>query len=734
MSSSIAKQINDILEVRKSRVPQLEELLHKCDPAEVPLRNAAASLKELADNFAEKPVLVEVCREYVDHIEKFQEKLATLKKDVFIARQRFLRGTVNIGFAGTKGTGKSFLLQKLSGLTDNEVPSAEGMPVTAVRSVIMNSEENRAHIAFFTSAGFLAERIAPFCNKLGLDMPTTLDAFRSLSLPEHCERDEDDIYRQKLAEYRDNLAAYEGLLGTGERIFDLKDLRQYVSYTIPNMGRLGGKKVYNWLAVESARIKCTFPRSDVGRLQLIDLPGLGELDPSLDKRHTDNFKELLDLCLYIRRPAGTRMDWDQEAQKALDTLSDSCPAGKPSDFIVMVINAGGCKNEMAEIMENETRQKMGSRYKILKADSSDSEGLSSEVLSKALQQLADVLPQNDQALAADLFDRYGQLKKQIKAFVDEAKRILRKEGQDDTLDEVIREKAKKAQEAFAEKSEEVLEELAIKAFEKKEEPQELLDALDEIESSLRSYLENGMDEKTYEDWIKQALRSRAKERNFDGFKTNTFNHMRVHIAKEFSASLNSIYRMYVERYQAQAVATFNDKEVLNGLLPEDKPASALKKLVEYMDQCCNSVENMRRAVSELLDLKIDHDTQFYPRVYEPIRVLKNAVEKHVDLEGSTHEERARSLYTLLADLGTATVSDIRGLLIQEVRSHLYNILYVAFERFDDAIIRSHESDRDWLRFFQSYHLDIVKNGGKASAALVLNKAFKHLDALGESLL
>ena len=76
-------------------------------------------------------------------------------------RVRFSRGTVNIGVSGEARVGKSTTLQKFSGLTDTQIPTGKGLPVTAVRSEIFNSADERAEVTFRDQKRFITEYVHP---------------------------------------------------------------------------------------------------------------------------------------------------------------------------------------------------------------------------------------------------------------------------------------------------------------------------------------------------------------------------------------------------------------------------------------------------------------------------------------------------------------------------------------------------------------------------------------------
>lgn len=727
----IEEQIYEIIKQRKSHLPQIDEVLNRCSVLRSPLEGTKTLIEELFEATANNSMLANACDVCHSSLQQFIKKLSEIEQQTLTVKKRFLRETINIGFGGPKGMGKSFLLQKISGLTDNEVPSAEGLPVTAVRSVIRNSPENKADITFHSEHSFLEQRIYPLCAALGVDHPKSIQDFRSLKLPEHMEPDRADQYCQKLKDYQQHLHEYASLLTGEKKTFRLSDLRQYVSYSVIAEEH-GSRAVpcYRYLAVSAVAISCLFPRTTVQNLLLIDLPGLGELDPSLESIHTEGFKDNLDLCLFLRRPAGTRQDWDREAQAALDTLTQNTPVGRPSDFVLIVLNGGGCRQDMLKIMEEDTRSKLEPRYTILVTSSTDSEGLSRDVLAEALKRLAESLPASDKQLLREISENLSTLTENIIKFCDNAKRTLRQYGQGQDSEEIVRHAAEQAHKRFSDLSLRTLE-FFDNAATRQEDLPDVIDTLNEIQAEMDEYLANGMDQGSLPQWQKMAQEVVAQSAGIGGLQIDQINKLRVQIALRFSQELDEVYETYIHNLQQKVVDALNDAEVLNNMLNKETPKQNLEMFINYLDESTLPTPQIREAVRDILQLKIEHNIQFYPRVYDPIRHLKNVADT-ISVEGNTREEKCSNLYMNLVDMGNRTIFDIRNRIIEETRDNLFNILLVAYEKFDDLIIRNNNVKEEWIRFFKSYFSDIHPMEQKTNKSYLLDQTIKQLETLRTS--
>lgn len=728
---SIQEQVSRILENRQAHLPRLKTIKEQCEGTTRNLAQAVAGVDRLLQKFADDKQLNECGSGLMESLHGLEKTTAELRKESEDAVKRFSRQTINIGFGGSKGTGKSFLLQKLSGLTDNEVPSADGMPVTAVRSVLRNSSDNKAIVRFHDEAGFLEKRVRPLFQALGLPSPMSLEEFSAADLSESSASDERQRkYVQDLKSWQESITTWSGLLTGRQQTIELKDLRPYVAYTVlDNNGNQ--RKNYVYLAVNDVEIRCDFPKAEARDLMLIDLPGLGELDPALNDRHTEGFANNVDACLFIRRPHGTRMDWDEQAQQTLETLKRSSPrVGRPEDFIQLVVNGGGCQDNNVELMYNETKKRIGPAYTVICTRSSDSDGLSNDVLNIVLQQLAGRLEATDSAVCQELEKHQASLDSQIATFAKEAKKILRGFSEVEDDEELIRSAAEAARDAFAELSQNTLMKLERSATADDDVP-EIIDQLDGLKKIIDEFVNTGLGYSSREEWEKYNRRKLASKLSAKGILTDDIHTLRVKIANEFSHSLDTVYQGYVQKIQKDAVNALNDSDVLNGLLQAGSPEENLRQFMQYMENCELSLPDMQESVDSLLSLRIEHKTQYYPRSYDPIRRLKKIIDDDEKLLGQSPDEKLDSVFQTLQNAGARAVQEICNILAEETRKSLYNILYVAYERFDDLIVRSPNAKNEWIRFFKSYHHIISSAGGSDRRArlIALNQVLKALDRL-----
>jgi energy-coupling factor transporter ATP-binding protein EcfA2 len=257
-------------------------------------------------------------------------------------QRRVRRETVNIGVIGLTGAGKSTLLRKLSGLTEQHIPSNRFSSTTATPSRIFHEtgpRSGRAVLSLHTWESFRAEVLEPLHRlaKLADPAPRSVADFRRFGYggagivaagQAGAER-----YRRRLRDAQDSLPSYEGLLRGGTADITLGELRPYVAYPADGDTRT---HIRPYHAVRSVDVFCAFPEVGAVRLGLVDLPGAGEAGLDVHGRFLTELRNHADLLFIVRRPEKapvTDPDWDA-AQ-----LADDAAAGvRRGDFAHHVIN------------------------------------------------------------------------------------------------------------------------------------------------------------------------------------------------------------------------------------------------------------------------------------------------------------------------------------------------------------------------------------------------------------
>ena len=322
MNANRSQKIAEIIQKRQPLVEKLErvdknltvlygklnELIAFGDRFLLPLNDSSAiqEFKELDLTELKDPIL---------HL---QEQLQKLKA-------RFSRSTLNIGVVGRARQGKSRLLQSLSGLTSVEIPDGDREYCTGVRSAIYHNsnqdEDAYGEVYFHSEESFLKEIISPYYQKLHLgDVPATVNQFARDPLPQ-LPRDlsgnaEHKAMYEHLKKYRDNLDRYRHLLVQSSPLSISRDrIREYVAQDTPE-----GERIYfNFFAVKEVKITCHFSNADVGKIALVDMPGLGDTGIGDEERMVRTLGQDVDAVLFVRMPKSLGDPWADVDVKLYDT-------------------------------------------------------------------------------------------------------------------------------------------------------------------------------------------------------------------------------------------------------------------------------------------------------------------------------------------------------------------------------------------------------------------------------
>lgn len=150
---NIPQRIDKIIEERRKALPSIE--------ASVKRVKAAKRAVERLDAFR--------ARQNNEQQDKWMNTLTPIVTNPFYCKcneaiqqlnylqKRFSRERINISFVGRAGQGKSLVLQRISGLGSDIIPSADGMDCTGARSIISNTvgTETKAEITFFSELEYV---------------------------------------------------------------------------------------------------------------------------------------------------------------------------------------------------------------------------------------------------------------------------------------------------------------------------------------------------------------------------------------------------------------------------------------------------------------------------------------------------------------------------------------------------------------------------------------------------
>ncbi|NEZ64600.1 hypothetical protein D0962_17700 [Leptolyngbyaceae cyanobacterium CCMR0082] len=431
MSENRTVQIARIIEKRQPLAIEVEEVgknLQALSSALHGLEQHRSQLLSQADDVETRGRLQEI--DLVTIQDEITTELAALSK----LKTRFSRETLTIGVIGRAGQGKSRLLQSLSGLSTDEIPSGDRSHCTGVRSTIHHNPgvETYGEVWFHSERSFLNEVISPYYEKLSLgSRPFALDEFAQNPLPDmpkqFAGQAEPGAMYEHLRKYHTNFNKYKHLLkkASPQRI-SKQQIREYVAQDTPD-----GQRVYfNYLAVQEAKIVCGFPNTDVGQIALIDMPGLGDTGLGDAERLMSILGQDVDIVLFVRMPRPPRDFWADVDVKLYDTARSSLVDLPIHLWSFMVLNQTklnssiGDNSIYCEELINTHKSSHINVVKFITASCADEEEANQRILNQVLEYLMQNITDLDKQYASACQDRLNRLHTTIALELEKSKKAL----------------------------------------------------------------------------------------------------------------------------------------------------------------------------------------------------------------------------------------------------------------------------------------------------------------------
>ncbi len=431
MYTDRTSQINRILEKRKPLVRKLTEI-------ETSLQNLSSALNDL-EKHRNQLLSLDIDGETIGRLQELN--LSTIQSDISDEvnalsklRNRFSRNTLNIGVVGRARQGKSRLLQSLSGLSTNEIPTGDRSHCTGVRSTIHHNPnvETYAEIWFHSERTFLNEVINPYFEKLRLgSRPFSLEEFARNPLPplhqDFAGQAEYGAMYEHFRKYHTNFDKYKHLLKEASPYRISKhQIREYVA-----QDNSEGQRIYfNYLAVQEAKIVCGFPNADVGQIALIDMPGLGDTGLGDAERLIAILGQDVDIVLFVRMPKPPGDFWADVDVKLYDTARSALtdlPIELWSFIVLNQTDSNSLIGDNAVYCEDLANSLDASHINVVEcitASCANREEANRKVLGRLLDYLTINVENLDQQYALTCQDRLTRLQKETALELEKANKAL----------------------------------------------------------------------------------------------------------------------------------------------------------------------------------------------------------------------------------------------------------------------------------------------------------------------
>ena len=167
MDMPLTQSLERIISERGERAKALDGRISEWMAVSDELRRLGAAIQDLSAHPASPGALVGLLPQIENLPARIEREVLPRLRRV---QQRFSRSTLNIGVAGEARMGKSTLLQAISGLGEDQIPTGDDLPVTAVRSRIFHVQgSGRARIGFHSWETFRSSVLQPYFARLGAD-------------------------------------------------------------------------------------------------------------------------------------------------------------------------------------------------------------------------------------------------------------------------------------------------------------------------------------------------------------------------------------------------------------------------------------------------------------------------------------------------------------------------------------------------------------------------------------
>lgn len=425
---------NDIQSIINQREPlaknvqQAEDNLHKLSQLWHQLEETKDQLLEKIEDETIKGKLNEInFNTYTKEIETQIEVLTKLQI-------RFKRKTLNIGVVGRARQGKSRLLQSITGLSASEIPDGDHQHCTGVRSTIHHNPhvETYGEVWFYSERTFLDEVITPYYKELNLGTkPLTIQEFANNSLPSlpEIQGAENRAKYEHLKRYHSNFSSYSELLKINSPLHITKNqIREYVSQD----DMAGNRNFYNYLAVKEVKIVCSFPNAEIGKITVVDMPGLGDTGIGDEERLIKTLGEDVDFILFVKMPKSSGDYWADVDVKLYDKASSALIDLPLNLWSFMVLNetAEGSKHgnnyHNCQGLIESIDQSHIKVTRCLIANCANPEEVNNKILEPTLDYLASNINNLDQQYASACQDQLRQLKSGIAKELEKARNVFEK--------------------------------------------------------------------------------------------------------------------------------------------------------------------------------------------------------------------------------------------------------------------------------------------------------------------
>ena len=567
-NKQIEQKIEEIIRKRHEQIPVVEEKLLQLRNASSNINNLRVLLDGIFNNNELSEDFKDSCRDInYKSLKEYYDKSVTALEHL---KARFERRSINIGVTGHSQVGKSTLLQLISGLTNDQIPTGDGKPTTAARSRIFNvssKDKEKALITFYSDEEFINIVLKPYFTELGpyfnelnkinqnneLHCPFSVEEFLRMKLPVELINgyysDVKESFKKvkdisgntpnatkikilkRLWEMQHDSSTWKDLLKQREiKVVSLNEVKKYIAYPSEEEVDLAKKLNKNceraYLAVKDAEIRCCFANANIQHLGIFDLPGLGEIVPKDAMFCIMQYDTELDLTVLITRPTKAYKDLTEYDSAALSNANDiRKPVKLAEDFSVIILNKdsklGLEKEKEIDSFINQILE-INPKYKIFSGDITKKEDLHI-ILTNILEHLADRLCAMDNDYLENALvesNNFIAMCENTKKIIDSVLAKHNPQISDIDIDDEVGFRTTKMNIDFSN----LLEKYKSKINNKGNTNNSILTIIEDLYNENEDWADNGLGKESQDKWIEDAkFKSKNPQGGKGGFLNSEFN-------------------------------------------------------------------------------------------------------------------------------------------------------------------------------------------------------------------
>ncbi len=410
---NIPQKIENLVTQRKSSLPYVEQLQKRLElvnntvlQLDTVCREAASGKSHVFSSILkQQPEIMEKLRTVNTKV--FHECYSTTQETLKGLQTRFFRKHIHISFVGRAGQGKSLVMQNISGLSGNVIPSSDGSDCTGAKSIITNRQGDTvsAEITFYTQNEYLdvvnKYLYAIFDNNCyEVNSLAAISALKEKHLEQQIMPDaQKQAWYTQLEKYIEHSSEVFPLLGTVKTV-PVEEIESYVAqYSSTDKE----KKYYSYLGVKVANILCSFPCEQCGQIILVDTIGLGATAIDIREQMLETVGNDSDVILLMTRPDSQRPRVEQADIDIVTEIGRRVGVDYTRNMLFWIINrvssgTGRNVDGIPDILKDLNRMPNLPVAGLLEVDCKDRDSVENNLLLPVLEQLSENLPEMDRIL------------------------------------------------------------------------------------------------------------------------------------------------------------------------------------------------------------------------------------------------------------------------------------------------------------------------------------------------